>query len=65
MRCPECFGYGRVMTIQKAWTLPGAPLVYMELPCESCGGHAIAHCCDGENVDRACPSGPPDENLSD
>ncbi len=52
MRCPICHGTGR-LTYQMFDRIGRVDHVYTQLPCSTCGGSGVAHCCDGEDVDQA------------
>lgn len=51
MRCDTCKGLGKMAVARHAYSLPGAPLVWMTEPCPTCGGTGFDHCCSGDRAE--------------
>ena len=43
MICPVCHGAGKI----RQWLSLMGGALWRDVPCESCGGCGVAHCCDG------------------
>lgn len=65
MICKTCHGVGLLNEPAECWAGcndPQCPYIHTPgvVPCRSCGGAGLQHCCEG---DRACPDTPVDAST--